>query len=111
MLARQRRFEALFHQLLARPAHRGEAGFQRLHDLAVAPSFTRAGRIGLQQDTRLHQKLRGALAGADQFMQMPAFVAGQFHDVLFLRLSLWQPRIASGNWTPGDGLTNQTQNQ
>src|ERR1019366_8207144 len=37
----------------------------------------------LQQDTRLHQKLRGALAGADQFMQMPAFVAGQFHDVLF----------------------------
>ena len=83
MLARQRRFEALFHQLLARPAHRGEAGFQRLHDLAVAPSVTRAGRIGLQQDTRLHQKLRGVLAGADQFMQMPAFVAGQFHDVLF----------------------------
>src|ERR1019366_1145810 len=53
------------------------------HDLAVAPSVTRAGRIGLQQDTRLHQKLRGVLAGADQFMQMPAFVAGQFHDVLF----------------------------
>ena len=71
MLARQRRFEALFHQLLARPAHRGEAGFQRLHDLAVAPSVTRAGRIGLQQDTRLHQKLRGVLAGADQFIEMP----------------------------------------
>jgi len=83
-----------------------EAGFQRLHDLAVAPSFTRAGRIGLQQDTRLHQKLRGALAGADQFMQMPAFVAGQFHDVLFYAY-LFGSHESPPVIDPGDGLTNQ----
>ena len=74
--------------LLARPARRNEIGFQRVHDLAVAPSVTRAGRIGLQQDTRLNRELRDVLVGAARLILMPPFVAGQFHAYLFTLVSL-----------------------
>ena len=89
MLARQRRFEALFHQLLARPAHRGEAGFQRLHDLAVAPSVTRAGRIGLQTGYAPSSKAaRSACRCGSIHAEMSALSPVSFTTYFFTLISL-----------------------
>jgi len=96
MLARQCPLRASSTNCWRRPAHRGEAGFQRLHDLAVASILHPRWTYRLQQDTRLIQKLRGALAGADQFRQMPAFAPVSFTTYFFTLISL-AARIASGN--------------
>jgi hypothetical protein len=62
MLVDQRRLEPLFHQLLAGPRHRSDAGIQRVGDLTVAPAFTHLRIVSLQQDAGLGELPGRALA-------------------------------------------------
>ena len=61
MLADQDGLEPLFHQLLAGPGNRIDAGLQRRRDLAVAPAFAGVRGVGFQQDACLQQLLRRML--------------------------------------------------
>ena len=84
--------------------------FPAPHDLAVAPSFTAL-------DVSAFNRIRAFIKSCAECLPCGSIHADAVVRRLsvsrrtFLRLSLWQPRIASGNWTPGDGLTNQTHNQ
>jgi len=72
MLARQCRFEALFHQLLARPAHRWRGWFSSAFTIWLSLHPSPALDVsGLQQDTRPSSKAaRSAWPVRNQFMQM-----------------------------------------
>ena len=81
MLARQHSLKALLDQLLSRSRDGRKAGVKSLGNLAVAPSFTAARGVGLQQDARLHQPLGGVLAAADHRVKAVALLRIELHDV------------------------------
>jgi hypothetical protein len=81
MLARQDGLEPLFHQLLAGPGYRIDAGIQGGCDLAVAPSFARLRGVGLQQNTSLGEQPRGMFARMDQRVEPPALLIAELHHI------------------------------
>jgi hypothetical protein len=72
-------------QALAGARDSGEAGAQRVHDAAVAPTLACLGHIGLQQDASLHDRGGRVLALADQRLQRRAFVFAR--TIYFLTLT------------------------
>ena len=85
MLAGQDGVDALFHQALASPSHRVDAGFQGCRDLAVTPGFASIRCVRLQQDARLEQLPCRVLALANQCVQPLAFLIAELHHVLLYR--------------------------
>src|SRR5439155_2810466 len=69
--------EPLLDQLPPCPRDIGDAGVQRPGDRAVAPAFARIRHVRLQEDARLRQQLRRALAGADQIVELIALLRTQ----------------------------------
>src|SRR5205807_7449610 len=83
------------------PLHGGDAGVQRPGDRAVAPAFARIRHVRLQEDARLRQQLRRALAGADQIVELIALLRTQ-PDHVFLDGDLFPghespPSLACGD--------------
>ena len=83
MFASEHRLEAFLDQPLARPEDGRQAGVQGGHDPPVAPAVAGLGNIGLEQDSRLENLRRRALALVDQGFKRLTFLRTQPDDVLF----------------------------
>src|SRR5437667_12768025 len=90
LLAAQHRLEAFLHQLLAHPVNHRWARLQSLDDPAVAPTFTGARNIGLQQYPRLQEPLCRAPSFPDQRLTLLPFIRTQPHHI-----SLYPNRLRS----------------
>ena len=77
----QRRRQPLLHERLAHPVHRRGATRPRLGNLLIVPAWpTRAG-IGFEQNAGVDQHECRPRTGADQVIQLGAFVGGQTNNV------------------------------
>jgi hypothetical protein len=92
MLAVQHRLEAFLDQPLTCPEDGREAGVQGRHDPAVTPAVACLGDIGLEQDPRLENRGRRALALVDQGFKRLTFLRAETDDVL-LELRFWHDPI------------------
>jgi len=77
------------------PLDIGDAGIQSLGDPAVTPAIASCRYVGLQQNTRLRQQLRGTLARVDQVVELRSLFRAQPDNIFFERQLLSWPRITS----------------
>jgi hypothetical protein len=83
MLADQNRLEAFFHQLLARPGNRVDAGFEGLGNLAVTPSVASFRDVSFQQNACLGQLPGRVFAHTYQRVEtLPLLIAERHHVLL-----------------------------
>ncbi len=101
MLAGQHRVEPFLHKLLTGPGDGREAGVERLRDLAVAPGFAGVTCVGLQQDARLGQPLRGMFAAADRAIELLPLFGAELHHI-FLSGDLFGSHESTPSFRYGD---------
>ena len=83
MLADQNRLEAFFHQLLARPGNRVDAGFEGLGNLASLHPVASFRDVSFQQNTCFGQLPGGVFAHMYQRVEtLPLLIAERHYDSL-----------------------------
>jgi hypothetical protein len=105
VFAGQDGFKTFLDQLSSRSLDRWDAGVQRLGDPAVAPPIASLRNVGFQKNAGSRQQMPGAIALADQRVELTTLLATQPDDV-FLDGNLF-PGHESPPSTLRDGIDSE----